>query len=89
MVLTYFRSSDLDLHGFLASPTSAFIRGFCACAIYKCYLCIPVDGSLFPLHSTLLSLKIYIVIENRADSDVMPPVFSLSKYPIEYLTLDT
>ena len=34
-------------------------------------------------------IYIYIVIENRADSDVMPPVFSLSKYPIEYLTLDT
>ena len=27
--------------------------------------------------------------ERTADSGVMPPVFSLSKYPIEYLTLDT
>ena len=36
-----------------------------------------------------MDMKIYIVIENRADSVVMPPVFSLSKYPIEYLTLDT
>ena len=65
------------------------------CDKHQCYLCIPVDvGSLFPLQlnsifHTSFSIYIYIVIENRADSDVMPPVFSLSKYPIEYLTLDT
>ena len=55
-------------------------------SMYTCRRWIFIPLQLNSIFHASFSIYINIVIENRADSDVMPPLFSLSKYPIEYLT---